>query len=149
MFGLMGLGMMEAEMGMMMGAEMGMMMGGGMGMGMRGMGYCPPGCMGACCMNRVVVCPPGCMGPCCVNQVMVCPPGCMGPCCVNRVICPPGCRRACCKNRRIIIINQPPTQVPVPMNQGPVPGMNQDPYMPNIMFPPQVTPQTYNDGYLQ
>ena len=66
-----GMGMMEADMGMGMG--MGMMeapivmgMGGigmgtamvgtgmGMGMGVRGIGYCPPGCMLACCRPTVV-----------------------------------------------------------------------------------------------
>lgn len=106
MFGMMGLGLLEAEI---IGAEVGMMMGAGRMMG-RGMGMCAPGCMNSCC-----------------RRVIICPPGCMGPCCATRVMCAPGCNLPCCMGQRQIITRNyyapPPRGV-----------INTDPYAPNSFF---------------
>jgi len=109
MFGMMGLGLLEAEI---IGAEVGMMMGAGMmGAGMMmGRGMCPPGCMNSCC-RRVIVCRPGCMNSCCVQRVM-CAPGCTLPCCMNPQVM-----------SRTYQYARPPPGV-----------MNTDPYAPNQFF---------------
>ena len=102
-------------MGMLMGAEMGMMM--GAGMGMRGMGYCPPGCMSSCC-----------------RRVIVCQPGCVNTCCVPRNVCQPGCTLPCCMNQQAIARTY--------QYAPPPPGSyTNDPYAPNRLLPMAQTPQ--------
>lgn len=108
MFGRLGMDIIEAEI---IGAEMRMARNLGVGMGMRGIGYCPPGCIASCC-RRVMVCPPGCMNLCCVNR--------------TRVICAPGCTLPCC---------QPMMMNPNPISRyGP---MGQNAYLPNRLLPQQ------------